>query len=138
MRTGEAGIGGVSLLLIERTEGLTTEKIPVSYGGSAGTALVILEDVKVPVENLLGEENRGFQGTRLVRCACSIPRCKPTSIMTAVWIVIMGNFNHERWYIAATLQGAMRGIVDECFRWSSYVNQLKKQLLTLLILMHFV
>jgi hypothetical protein len=36
------------LLLIERGEGVITEKIPVSYGSSAGTALIIFEDVKVP------------------------------------------------------------------------------------------
>lgn len=54
MRTGGEGVGGVSLLLIERGEGLETRPIKTSYSASAGTAYVTYESVKVPVENLLG------------------------------------------------------------------------------------
>jgi alkylation response protein AidB-like acyl-CoA dehydrogenase len=55
------GAGGISMLLIERGEGVETKKIKTSYSGAAGTAYVIFENVKVPVENLLGKENNGFQ-----------------------------------------------------------------------------
>ncbi len=58
------------MLLIARVEGVSTKPIKTSYGASAGTAYVIFENVKVPVENLLGKENQGFS-------------------------VIMQNFNHE-------------------------------------------
>ncbi|MFN9906215.1 MAG: acyl-CoA dehydrogenase family protein [bacterium] len=85
VRTGEAGILGISMLLIERSEGkligvigLTTKLIKTSYSASGGTAFVTFLNVKVPVENLLGVENRGFE-------------------------IIMSNFNHERWYIVCCL-----------------------------------
>lgn len=37
---------GFSLLLIERSEGLTTKAIKTSYSPAAGTAYVLYEDVK--------------------------------------------------------------------------------------------
>jgi alkylation response protein AidB-like acyl-CoA dehydrogenase/predicted heme/steroid binding protein len=48
------------LLLNRNMEGLRTKAIKTSYSSAAGTALVIMEDVLVPVENLLGTENGGF------------------------------------------------------------------------------
>lgn len=71
VRTGGPGMFGISMLLVERGEGVQTKKIKTSYSGAAGTTYIIFENVKVPVENLLGEENGGF-------------KC------------IMANFNHER------------------------------------------
>eukprot|EP00217_Crustomastix_stigmatica_P013089 CAMPEP_0183812874 /NCGR_PEP_ID=MMETSP0803_2-20130417/51982_1 /TAXON_ID=195967 /ORGANISM="Crustomastix stigmata, Strain CCMP3273" /LENGTH=513 /DNA_ID=CAMNT_0026057717 /DNA_START=17 /DNA_END=1558 /DNA_ORIENTATION=- len=88
-RTGK----GITLLLVERSEGLSTKKIKTSYSPSAGTAYVLYEDVRVPVENTLGEENKGFQ-------------------------CIMHNFNHERWFIVAGVNRASRLIVEECFKWA--------------------
>jgi len=93
VRTGGKGIGGISLLLVERSEGLETKHIPTSYGKSAGTAYVIMENVKVPVENLLGEENGGFQ-------------------------CIMSNFNHERWFIVGSISSGCRAVTEECFKWA--------------------
>lgn len=54
VRTGEKGISGVSMLLIERSEGLSTKVIKTSYSSAAGTAYITYDNVKVPVENLLG------------------------------------------------------------------------------------
>lgn len=51
---------GISMLLIERGEGVETKPIKTSYSASAGTAYVTFDNVKVPVENLLGKENKGF------------------------------------------------------------------------------
>lgn len=51
-------MGGISLLLIERGPGLTTKAIETSGANASGTAYITFEDVKVPVENLLGEENQ--------------------------------------------------------------------------------
>jgi alkylation response protein AidB-like acyl-CoA dehydrogenase len=61
VRTGGKGHGGISLLLIERSAGVNTEKIKTSYSSSAGTAFITFDDVKVPVENLLHKENKGFE-----------------------------------------------------------------------------
>jgi len=92
VRTGDKGMGGLSLLLIERGPGVTTKPIKTSYSPAAGTALVILEDVKVPIGNLLGKENKGF-------------------------MCIMANFNHERWVIAAMVIRLARLMLEETFKW---------------------
>eukprot|EP00299_Pterocystis_sp_00344_P012590 c606_g1_i1.p1 GENE.c606_g1_i1~~c606_g1_i1.p1 ORF type:complete len:529 (-),score=89.33 c606_g1_i1:24-1568(-) len=92
--TGNKGIGGMSLLLIEKSEGLKIEPIKTSYSPAAGTGYLVFENVKVPVENLLGEENKGF-------------RC------------IMQNFNHERWIIAVATNRQSRVLLEESFKWAN-------------------
>lgn len=62
----------MSVFLIERGEGVETKQIKTSYSTTAGTAYVTFDNVKVPAENMLGQENKGIQ-------------------------VILSNFNHERW-----------------------------------------
>lgn len=83
---------GISLILVERSEGLATKPIKTSYSPAAGTALVMYDDVMVPVENLLGEENQGF-------------KC------------VMANFNHERWFICCQFLAASRLIIKDCMLW---------------------
>lgn len=51
---------GISMLLVERSEGLETKPIKTSYASTAGTAYVTFDNVKVPVENMLGKEGRGM------------------------------------------------------------------------------
>lgn len=62
VRTGGPGMNGVSALLIERTEGVSTRKMDCQGVWSSGTTYITFEDVKVPVENLLSKENQGFKG----------------------------------------------------------------------------
>jgi len=57
--------------LLERGPGLTTRHVFTQTSVLAGTSYVMLEDLKVPVGNLLGPLNGGFR-------------------------TLMGNFNHER------------------------------------------
>ncbi|KAL4763719.1 putative acyl-CoA dehydrogenase [Aspergillus foveolatus] len=72
VRTGGPGMNGISVLLIEREAGgVSTRRMDCQGVWSSGTTYVTFEDVKVPVENLIGKENQGFK-------------------------VIMTNFNHER------------------------------------------
>jgi len=72
VRTGGEGMNGVSLLLIERSAGgVSTRKMDCQGVWSSGTTYITFEDVKVPVENVIGKVNQGFK-------------------------VIMTNFNHER------------------------------------------
>lgn len=52
---------GVSILLIPRTEGVTTKKMKMGGQWAAGTTWIDFEDVKVPVGNLLGVEGEGFK-----------------------------------------------------------------------------
>ena len=74
VRTGEAGFGGVSLLLIEKgTPGFTVGRNLKKMGWWASdTAELFFQDCRVPAENLLGPENSGcftimanFQAERL-------------------------------------------------------------------------
>lgn len=83
---------GFSVLLIPRGEGIETTQIKTAYSSTAGTAFVQYENVKVPVENLLGEEHKGF-------------------------IVVMSNFNHERYMLAAAVIRMSMTIVEECLKW---------------------
>ncbi|CAE8602218.1 unnamed protein product [Polarella glacialis] len=85
---------GMSLMLIERSEGVGAKPIKTSYSPAAGTALVTYDDVMVPVANLLGKENEGF-------------KC------------VMANFNHERWFICAQCIAGCRLIVKDCMTWGS-------------------
>lgn len=86
--------GGVSLMVVERSEGLTTKPIKTSSSAAAGTALVVYEDVYTPKANLIGKENQGFA-------------------------YIMSNFNNERWGMVASGNRHSRLIVEECFKWAS-------------------
>lgn len=83
---------GFSVLLIPRGEGVETNLIKTSYSTAAGTAFVEFNNVKVPVENLLGVEHNGF-------------------------IVIMSNFNHERFMMCCAVIRQSRAVVEECLKW---------------------
>lgn len=62
VRTGGPGAGGVSVLVIDLSSpGINIRKIVNSGLNAASSAWVTLEDVKVPVENLIGNENQGFK-----------------------------------------------------------------------------
>ncbi len=62
VRTGEAGFGGVSLLLIEKgTPGFTVgRKLKKMGWWASDTAELFFQDCRVPADNLLGPENSGF------------------------------------------------------------------------------
>ena len=106
VRTGADGMGGISMLLVPRTEGVETKQITTSYSPCAGTAYVMMTDVKVPVEYLLGQENKGF-------------------------MCIMANFNHERWTMIVSLAERCRMMIDECFRWAQQRKVFGKPLIAL-------
>lgn len=63
VRTGSAGAGGISLLLIDATSpGIERRIVPGLrwYNSSIGT--IEFRDVRVPLERLIGPENKGFAG----------------------------------------------------------------------------
>jgi alkylation response protein AidB-like acyl-CoA dehydrogenase len=82
------------MILVPRQEGVTTTPIKTSYSPTAGTAFVQYDNVKVPVNHLLGKEHQGFA-------------------------VIMANFNHERFTMACGTVRKSRTIVEECLKWSN-------------------
>ena len=62
VRTGGAGHAGVSLLIVEKgTPGFTVDRALTKMGWHCSdTAQLSYVDVRVPVENLVGQENAGF------------------------------------------------------------------------------
>lgn len=77
VRTGEEGAHGISLLIIESSSPgySVSEKLKKTGWWSSDTAQIFFDNCRVPVSNLLGEENQGFYG-------------------------IMGNFQSERLQLA--------------------------------------
>jgi len=94
VRTGGEGAGGVSLLLIERErEGFTRTSLKKQGWWASDTAALYFDDVRVPVENLIGQENRGFAG-------------------------IMENFNGERIGMSAGAIGFSKVCLDDAIDWA--------------------
>ena len=101
--TGVKTQKGFSMLLIERQEGVETTQIKTSYSSAAGTAFIKFDNIRVPVENLLGEEDQGLK-------------------------VILTNFNHERWMIASLSVRTSRSIVEDCLKWANQRRVFGKRL----------
>ncbi|KAF2817629.1 acyl-CoA dehydrogenase NM domain-like protein [Mytilinidion resinicola] len=94
VRTGGPGAAGVSVLVIPtNSSGFSTKKIKNTGANAGGSAWVTLENVQVPVENLIGTENRGFQ-------------------------VLMSNFNKERFSIAVTMNRKTRTCLSVAFAYA--------------------
>ncbi|EKM78705.1 hypothetical protein AGABI1DRAFT_114309 [Agaricus bisporus var. burnettii JB137-S8] len=85
---------GFTVILVERGPGIETSQIKTSYSTTAGTAYITFDNVKVPVENTLGEEGGGI-------------------------FVILSNFNHERWVMCCASARGQRMIIEECLKWTT-------------------
>lgn len=91
VRTGGPGQRGVSALIVPlKVPGVTCKKIENSGVHASGSTYIEFDDVEVPVENLLGAENRGFE-------------------------IIMSNFNHERLWLACTSLRMARVCAQDAF-----------------------
>jgi len=95
VRTGDEGARGVSMLLIPTdAEGFSRTQLDRKQGWWASdTATLYFDNVRVPVENLIGEENQGF-------------------------LVIMANFNGERMGMAAGMEAYSRVCLEEAVAWA--------------------
>lgn len=94
VRTGGPGPSGLSMLVVplKGHPGVTTRRIKVGGQISAGTTFIDLEDVKVPVENLIGVEGMGMR-------------------------YVMTNFNHERLTIAVGVARQARVALSAAFEY---------------------
>ncbi len=94
VRTGGPGAGGVSLLVIEKgTPGFSQTPLKKMGWWASDTAALYFDDCRVPAENLIGEENRGFRA-------------------------IMLNFNAERLGMAASATGFARVCAEEAIAYA--------------------
>lgn len=95
VRTGGQGSRGVSVLLIPTdSEGFSRTLISKKQGWWASdTATLYFDNVRVPVDNLLGEENSGFK-------------------------VIMNNFNSERMAMSVAMEGCARVCLEDAVAWA--------------------
>lgn len=105
VRTGVEGSRGISMLLIERSmPGITARQMDCQGVWPSGTAYITFEDVRVPVSNLIGEENKGFT-------------------------YIMSNFNHERWGFVIQATRFSRVCYEDAFRYAHKRKTFGKRLI---------
>ncbi|KAI9294847.1 acyl-CoA dehydrogenase NM domain-like protein [Neoconidiobolus thromboides FSU 785] len=98
------GMEGISLLLLERNmPGLDTRQMKCTGVWGSGTAFVNFNNVKVPVENLIGEENKGFR-------------------------YIMFNFNNERLGLVYQANRFARVCYEEAFKYAHQRKTFGKRL----------
>lgn len=77
----KTSVGGMTMLLIPKSEGVSLRHMKMSGSASAGTAFIEFDDVLVPIENVVGEVGKGF-------------KC------------IVSNFNHEVSYLSIDNQSS--------------------------------
>lgn len=105
VRTGGEGMNGISLLLLEKgMPGITLRKMKCSGVWASGTTFITFENVKVPVENLVGPENKGF-------------KC------------VMINFNQERMGIAIQATRFARVCLEESITYGQKRETFGKKLI---------
>jgi len=112
VRTGGPGASGVSLLLIERErEGFARTKLKKMGWWASDTAQLFFDNVRVPVENLIGVENKGFIG-------------------------VMLNFNQERLGMSAGAYGYARVCLDEAIAYARERHTFGKPLIANQVVRH--
>ncbi|MEO1136957.1 MAG: acyl-CoA dehydrogenase family protein [Pseudomonadota bacterium] len=94
VRTGGDGAGGLSFLLIEADRpGVSRTRLKKMGWWMSDTASIHFDDVAVPEDNLIGQENAGFAG-------------------------IVANFNMERLSMAAQSVAFARVCIEEASAWA--------------------
>ncbi len=128
------GARGTSLLVVERgmpgfTRGRNLEKVGLK---AQDTAELFFDEVRVPAENLLGTENRGFAHLmdnlpqeRLSIAVGAVAACETVLAHTREYVTgrtafgrPVGSFQHSRFVLAelTTETTIARTFVDECIR----------------------
>jgi acyl-CoA dehydrogenase len=94
VRTGGPGAMGLSMMVVplKGYPGVDMRRIKVSGQMSGGTTFIELDDVEIPVENLIGEEGMGMR-------------------------YIMTNFNHERLTICISATRQARVALSSAFAY---------------------
>ena len=112
VRTGGPGMAGVSLLLVPRdTPGFTRTPLKKMGWWASDTATLHFDGARVPVANLIGDENAGFRG-------------------------IMLNFNDERLGLAASSIGFARTAYEEAVAYAGLRETFGKKLIKHQVVRH--
>ena len=95
VRTGGEGAAGISTILIpSNLEGVTRTPLDRKQGWwCSDTATIYFDNVRVPKNYLIGEENQGFK-------------------------VVMVNFNSERMGMSAAMEAASRVCLEDAAKWA--------------------
>lgn len=114
VRTGGAGMGGVSLLLVDaNSEGIRKTRMKTQGWWISTTTLLAFDNVKVPVNQLIGKEGGGFAP-------------------------IMSNFNHERFVFAGMSNRYARVCLEEAVRYARTRKTFGKKLIEHQVIRHKV
>jgi alkylation response protein AidB-like acyl-CoA dehydrogenase len=107
VRTGapDSGASGISIVIIPKdTPGLSVRPMRMQFDSVMYTGFVVLDNVRVPRANLVGPLNGGFK-------------------------LIMENFNHERFIIAASALGCSRRCLELSMNYSLKRKTFSKRLI---------
>jgi acyl-CoA dehydrogenase len=91
--TSEGGHHGMSFLIVDRQDGMTSSKLDKMGWHASDTATIAFDDVFVPEENLLGPEHEGFR-------------------------LIMANFQWERLLMALGAVAAMQVALERTLEYT--------------------
>lgn len=112
VRTGEAGLGGVSLLVVDTTTpGFSRTALDKTGWLCSDTATLYFEDCRVPIANRLGPENQGF-------------------------MAIMQNFNNERLMLAAQAWAFGCICFEDALEWARNRKTFGRPLATRQVIRH--
>jgi len=111
-RTAEDRHGGLSMILVPNdTPGLDIRKMNTMVRKSLGTTEIFLTDVRVPVENMIGEVNKG-------------------------WEYIGQHLEYERLSLAASYVGNARTALDDTIAYTKDRTQFGRSLSSFQVLKH--
>jgi len=112
-RTGGEGLHGISLFLVDAdAEGFSRTALDKKMGWWASDqASLYFDDVRVPAENMLGDQDRGF-------------------------IQIMHNFNHERLGMVAQCLGMMRVLLEQSIAYAQQRETFGKPMIKHQVIRH--
>lgn len=112
VRTGEPGMGGISVLVIPtNSPGFSWRRIENSGQKAGGASWIEMDNVKVPVANLIGRENDGFK-------------------------IIMTNFNKERYIMAVGCNRKARTCMSHALAYAHKRQTFGKPLINHQIIRH--
>ncbi|MBW0504925.1 hypothetical protein O181_044640 [Austropuccinia psidii MF-1] len=102
---------GISVIVVPKGPGVKVSRMKMGGVWSSGTSQVIFDNVKVPIEYLVGLENEGFK-------------------------YIMSNFNHERLNIAFSAHRSARICLEDAFKHAQRRKVFGKPLIELSLIRH--